>query len=223
MSDQIEGIKLVRLAAMQIQHLSPQVVNAARILAARSTSKVALENMDVFRDTWEKHVRLLTEAVDEITTIEDFLAVSENHILEDINLCIQSMIERNPDRRIVFMCFDLKAFSFVVGVDRTAGAIRGRSIRVIDVVTSEMEKYESGEYTHGVLESVRVLRDQSKTNKQTKQSLFNFSSSVLPNFAERIRIAVDTLRMRPSNEDGKVNLSLSYYLLFEIEFEFSLT
>lgn len=62
--------------------------------------------------------------------------------------------------------------------------------------------------------------------KQTKQSLFNFSSSsrsVLPNFAERIRIAVDTLRMRPSNEDGKVNLYLSSYLLFEIEFEFSLT
>jgi catenin alpha len=54
--------------------------------------------MDVFRDTWEKHVRLLTEAVDEITTIEDFLAVSENHILEDINLCIQAMVERNPDR-----------------------------------------------------------------------------------------------------------------------------
>ncbi|CAF3061659.1 unnamed protein product [Rotaria sp. Silwood2] len=97
MSDQVEGIKLVRLAAMQIQHLSPQVVNAARILVARSTSKVALENMDVFRDTWEKYVRLLTEAVDEITTIEDFLAVSENHILEDINLCIQAMVERNPD------------------------------------------------------------------------------------------------------------------------------
>lgn len=59
-----------------------------------------MENMDVFRDTWEKHVRLLTEAVDEITTIEDFLAVSENHILEDINLCIQSMVERNPDRML---------------------------------------------------------------------------------------------------------------------------
>ena len=67
-------------------------------LAARSTSKVALENMDVFRETWERHVRLLTEAVDEITTIEDFLAVSENHILEDINLCIQAMVERNADR-----------------------------------------------------------------------------------------------------------------------------
>jgi len=114
MSDSIEGIKLVRLAAKQIEILSPQVINAARILAAHSTSKAAQENMNVFRETWDKHVQLLTEAVDEITTIEDFLAISENHILEDINSCIQATVERNADRRIekiekeiwkVFGCF----------------------------------------------------------------------------------------------------------------------
>ncbi|CAF3901121.1 unnamed protein product, partial [Rotaria magnacalcarata] len=143
MSDSVEGIKLVRLTTKQIENLTPQVVNAARILAARSTSKLALENMDVFRDTWERNVRLLTDAVDEITRIEDFLAISENHILEDINTCIQAMVERKPDR-----------------VDLTAGAIRGRSMRVIDVVTAEMEKYEPGEYTEAVMESVRILRDQ---------------------------------------------------------------
>ena len=32
--------------------------------------------MEVFKDAWEKQVRLLTEAVDDITTIHDFLAVS---------------------------------------------------------------------------------------------------------------------------------------------------
>jgi catenin alpha len=37
---------------------------------------VAQENMDVFRDAWENQVRILTEAVDDITTIDDFLAVS---------------------------------------------------------------------------------------------------------------------------------------------------
>lgn len=51
-------------------------MNAARILASRPKSKVAQENMDVFKDSWEKHVRILTEAVDDITTIDDFLAVS---------------------------------------------------------------------------------------------------------------------------------------------------
>ena len=33
-----------------------QVINAARILAARPKSKVAQENMDVFRDAWINQV-----------------------------------------------------------------------------------------------------------------------------------------------------------------------
>ena len=53
-----------------------QVINAARTLAARPRSKVAKENMDVFRDAWINQVKVLTEAVDDITTIDDFLAVS---------------------------------------------------------------------------------------------------------------------------------------------------
>lgn len=56
------------------------MINAARILAARPRSKAAQDNMDVFKDQWETQVRLLTEAVDEITTIDDFLAVSGNTV-----------------------------------------------------------------------------------------------------------------------------------------------
>ena len=68
-----------------------QVINAARILAARPKSKVAQENLDVFRDAWMNQVRILTDAVDDITTVDDFLAVSENHILEDVNACVASL------------------------------------------------------------------------------------------------------------------------------------
>ncbi|CAF0749430.1 unnamed protein product [Didymodactylos carnosus] len=181
MSDQAEGIKLVRLAALQIQNLSPQVVNAARVLAVRSTSKVAQENMEVFRDSWEKHVRLLTEAVDEITTIEDFLAVSETHILEDINRCIQAMVERDADR-----------------VDRTAGAIRGRSGRVIDVVTAEMEKYEPGEYTASVMDKVKTLRDQ-----------------IMPSFADGIKQAIDALCMKPAREPDENDVIEASRLVYD--------
>lgn len=52
------------------------MINAARVLAARPRSKVAQENMDTFKAAWVKQVQLLTEAVDDITTIDDFLAVS---------------------------------------------------------------------------------------------------------------------------------------------------
>jgi Vinculin family len=101
--------------------------------------------MEVFREAWENQVRILTEAVDDITTIDDFLAVSENHILEDVNKCVLALQEGDPDT-----------------LDRTAGAIRGRSARVCNVVDAEMDNYEPGIYTERVLEAVKVLRDQGK-------------------------------------------------------------
>ena len=52
------------------------MINAALTLAARPQSKVAQDNMDVFKDQWEKQVRILTEAVDDITSVDDFLSVS---------------------------------------------------------------------------------------------------------------------------------------------------
>ena len=73
----------------------------------------------------------------------------ENHILEDVNKCVIALQETDPDT-----------------LDRTAGAIRGRSSRVCNVVTAEMDNYEPGQYTERVMEAVIMLRDQSK--------LFNF-------------------------------------------------
>jgi catenin alpha len=65
---------------------------------------------------------------------------SENHILEDVNKCVIALQEKDVD-----------------GLDRTAGAIRGRAARVIHVVTSEMDNYEPGVYTEKVLEATKLL------------------------------------------------------------------
>lgn len=140
MSSNEEGVKLVRFAALQISKLCPQVINAAKILSVRNTSHIALENMEAFKQAWELQVRLLTESVDDITTIDDFLSVSENHILEDVKTCVQAVQERNETL-----------------LDRTAGAIRGRAARVCNVVNAEMNNYEPGFYTEKVLEAVNQL------------------------------------------------------------------
>ncbi|XP_015437961.1 PREDICTED: catenin alpha isoform X1 [Dufourea novaeangliae] len=166
MSGNEDGVKMVRYAAAQIGNLCPQVINAARVLAARNRSKVALDNMEVFRQAWENQVRVLTEAVDDITTIDDFLAVSENHILEDVNKCVLALQEGDADT-----------------LDRTAGAIRGRSARVCNVVQAEMDNYEPCIYTKRVLEAVKVLREQ-----------------VMPKFAQRVEVAVDALGSNPAKD-----------------------
>ncbi|XP_064420736.1 catenin alpha-2 isoform X3 [Latimeria chalumnae] len=141
-SNNEEGVKLVRMAATQIDSLCPQVINAALTLAARPQSKVAQDNMDVFKEQWEKQVRVLTEAVDDITSVDDFLSVSENHILEDVNKCVIALQEGDVDT-----------------LDRTAGAIRGRAARVIHIINAEMENYEAGVYTERVLEATKLLSE----------------------------------------------------------------
>ncbi|XP_018025887.1 catenin alpha isoform X2 [Hyalella azteca] len=147
MSNNEDGVKMVRFASAHIEQLCPQVINAARILAARPKSKVTAENMDAFKAAWEHQVRILTDAVDDITTIDDFLAVSESHILEDVKTCVRAINEGDPDT-----------------LDRIAGAIRGRSSRVCHVVAAEMDNYEPCVYTDRVLEAVKVLRDQVLPN-----------------------------------------------------------
>ncbi len=142
-----------------MQLLSPQVVNAARVLCSRSQSKVALENMDVFQDAWQKSVKILTESVDDITLINDFLSVSENHILEDLNKCVMALREQEGDI-----------------LDRIAGAIRGRTSRVCNVVIAETDLYEPDEVINKVLECVVVLRDQ-----------------LILNFARSVKYAVEAL------------------------------
>lgn len=52
------------------------MVNAALALAAKPTSQVVKSNMEMYKNVWENHIRVLTEAVDDITSIDDFLAVS---------------------------------------------------------------------------------------------------------------------------------------------------
>ena len=120
-----------------------KVVNAARVICSRSSSKVALENMDVFKDAWLQSAKLLTDSVDDITLINDFLSVSENHILDDLNRCVLAVREHDPDT-----------------LDRTAGAIRGRCARVCGVVLAECDLYEPDEVINKIVESVCILRDQ---------------------------------------------------------------
>uniref|UniRef100_A0A3Q3GRH3 Catenin (cadherin-associated protein), alpha 1 n=1 Tax=Labrus bergylta TaxID=56723 RepID=A0A3Q3GRH3_9LABR len=152
-SNNEEGVKLVRMAASQLESLCPQVINAALALAAKPNSKVAQDNMDLFKESWEKQVRVLTDAVDDITSIDDFLCKSSH-----------SLQEKDVD-----------------GLDRTAGAIRGRAARVVHVVTCEMDNYEPGVYTEKVLEATKLL-----------------TNTVMPRFTEQVESAVEALSANPS-------------------------
>jgi catenin alpha len=146
-----DGIKMVRYVASQIEILCPQVINSAQILAARPQSKVAQQNMENFRTVWMNHLAVLTDAVDDITTVDDFMAVSENHILEEIKNCVQAL--RDADTSVL---------------EQRARSIRSRAARFMDVVIGEISNYEKGMYTERVMDAVRILTDQVLPNFDQK-------------------------------------------------------
>lgn len=159
MSTNEDGIKIVKIAANHLETLCPQVINAALALAARPKSQVVNKNMEMYKRTWENHIHVLTEAVDDITSIDDFLAVSESHILEDVNKCIIALRDQDADN-----------------LDRAAGAIRGRAARVAHIVTGEMDSYEPGDYTEGVMRNVNFL-----------------TSTAIPEFVTQVNVALEAL------------------------------
>lgn len=141
MSNNEEGVKMVQYCAGHLAQLAPQVVNAARLLVMRPSSKPAQENMEAFRMEWEEKVGVLTIAVDSIITVDDFLAVSEKHIAEDLKACLDAIAGRDE-----------------LMLDQTAGAIRGRSLRVCDVVDADLESYQPSMYTEQIRQAVKKVR-----------------------------------------------------------------
>jgi len=154
-----EGNRMVKLAAKTLEVLCPQVINSALTLAARPESEPAQKNMDSYKDTWLKHVGLLTDAVDEITPIDKFLAISENHILEDITKCVQAIQEDSQDDLL-----------------NSGNDILGRSARVVHVVRGEMENYEPDFYVQKVTDACDAL--ENAANVQFSEQLDKSANAI---------------------------------------------
>lgn len=152
LSSDVESVSVIQHTAAQLEKLAPQVAQAAILLCHQPTSKTAQENMETYKNAWFDKVRLLTTALDNITTLDDFLAVSEAHIVEDCERGIKGITANasTPDENA----------ANCETVDCAAGSIRGRALRVCDVVDAEMDFLQNSEYTETVKQAVRILKTQ---------------------------------------------------------------
>uniref|UniRef100_A0A804HI07 Catenin alpha 3 n=1 Tax=Homo sapiens TaxID=9606 RepID=A0A804HI07_HUMAN len=92
MSTNEDGIKIVKIAANHLETLCPQIINAALALAARPKSQAVKNTMEMYKRTWENHIHVLTEAVDDITSIDDFLAVSViPEFVTQVNVALEAL------------------------------------------------------------------------------------------------------------------------------------
>ncbi|KAH7710192.1 catenin [Aphelenchoides avenae] len=142
MSNDVEGVRLTRYAAQLCELLAPQVVNAAQLLCEKKDSPVLQDNMRVFEEAWLDRVKVLTMATDALVSVEDFLAVAEAHLEEDIKQAIKAILDKNDET-----------------LDNAAGCIRLRAKRICDVVDGEMDQLPPTQYSENVKQASRRLRD----------------------------------------------------------------
>jgi len=162
LSNNEEGVRMVKLAARQIEVLCPQVINTALVLAARPTSDIAQKNMETYKNSWLKQIEILTDTVDEVTSIDKFLAVSEAHILEDVTDCVHAIQQSSPEV-----------------LAQKGNDILGRTARICQVVKNEIENYEPDFYTQKVLEACESLSSPivSKFAHQLEKSVTHLAEN----------------------------------------------
>lgn len=156
LSNNEDGIKMVKSAASQLATLCPSVINAARLLAAQPQSETAKENMEIFAQMWKDQMKILLDAVDDITTIDDVLSVLDNQTYDEMNEFVKALQERDVNK-----------------IETLSGSIQKRLERICDVVSVEMDNYIPCLYTRNVLEAVKILNNNLEMFKEKTEKVVN--------------------------------------------------
>ena len=96
-SNNEEYIQVVQTSVSLLETLSPEDSNAALAVEAKAESELSQEYVDLLKEEWEKPVHVLTECVNDVISTDDFLPVSESHILEYMNRCVIVPHENDMD------------------------------------------------------------------------------------------------------------------------------
>lgn len=88
MSPDPEGVGMLRYSATLLRQLTPQLANAAVLVSLRpnrTADDPAVKNLLEFRNLWKERADALRLGVDVLVSMDDMLAVTEQHIIEDCN------------------------------------------------------------------------------------------------------------------------------------------
>lgn len=179
-----EGIKLVNLAAQRLNLLVPLVIKSAQVLYNDPLDPEAIKNMAFFRKEWLNQVSILGLSIDDIISLNDFMALSESQILQDLNRCIVAMN-------------NFQASEFKLASDQ----VIARTNRVCDLILMEIFNYEPCDFTDKIDQSVRLVRNEillgfaSSVGYTTKALRSEPIGDIYENeFMESSRLLVDSIR-----------------------------
>ena len=181
------GVERVNHCIKQLEKLSTQVINAAKILSSRTSSKAAIENMEEFQSRWTDQVQDLIDALHKIILIDDLLALSELHTREDK---IDGLMALQNDDKATFT--------------RVGSSLSDRFASLCKAVEAELNNYEKCPYTESVLKANTAM-------KKSKGTFDRFYQNITRTFGDKNRSDMNKADFERTTNELIVNLKQVRY------------
>ena len=91
-----EKLEQVKVSAKKITDLTPQVINAGRVVLEFPENKQAQDHFKALRDEWTDNMDNLTEQVDNSMDVAKFIKASEEGIRREHEKCVSAMHDNLP-------------------------------------------------------------------------------------------------------------------------------
>ena len=184
LSNNVEGVQIVEMETLRLKNLVSHIIDSTNIVNAYKTSNVAINNIELFRNSWLNETKILRLAVDDILSINDLLSVCEKSLFENMNGCISAINDMNIN---TFEQFNINSSKLIA--------------RICDIADAEINNYESCDFIDKVYEMILMLKNKLYTNfkRSSEYVLDSLSCSPIrdPNendFIEASRLVYDGVR-----------------------------
>ncbi|XP_036360825.1 vinculin isoform X10 [Octopus sinensis] len=134
-------VEAIFSTSAQANDLSPQVVNAAKIVLINPTNQAAVDHFDLLKKQWTENMERLRTLVDEATDTEAFILATEQGIQKDKEKVEEGIRTINPPIIVT-----------------NASNIARRANRVLQVAQQEAENSEDPQFVEKVNSASDVLK-----------------------------------------------------------------
>lgn len=133
----------VKKKAVRIEGLTPQVVNAGRIVLSNPTDKTALDHFDTLKQDWTRNMDDLTDMVDDSVEFATFMDASEESMKKEHEEVVNHVRNNRPAQALPL-----------------AGNVSRRAHRILMCGKREMQNSDDPQYVDKLRKNLTEIQNQ---------------------------------------------------------------
>ncbi|XP_031549305.1 catenin alpha-1-like [Actinia tenebrosa] len=88
-------VHIIKAISAELEKMAPVIATTACAVRQNPYDATGVERLGLLRQEWANRLQILTDAVDDVTDIQDLMDTTEAHVQHDVALCHEGLIEEN--------------------------------------------------------------------------------------------------------------------------------